>query len=250
MDVNALLEHNETALDIESLQKSNRRYAENYLQDLTKKMTVKNDVLIREGNPADEISRLAIEQEADMVITNTHGRSGFKRLLIGSVTSKLMKTLHCPLLALHPPDHAPESRTDSELKLKKILVGCDFSPDSKLAVDYGLNLAQTFHGDLYLAHVIKPSFAKTTLQKSKDLRDRLEGKLNDMVPDPSRDGCTAQSTVLDGEPYIALMEYAQEQGIDIIVLGIRGHTLWEKLLVGSTTDRLVRQASFPVLAVR
>lgn len=250
MDVNALLEHNETALDIESLQRSNTRYAENYLKGLTEKLNAKNDVFIREGNPADEISRLALEQEADMVITNTHGRSGFKRLLIGSVTEKLMKTIHCPLLALHSPDHEPQSRTASELKLEKILVGCDFSADSKLAIDYGLNLAQAFQGDLHLAHVIKPSFSKTTLQKSKELRDRLEGKLNGMVPESSREGWAVQAVVLDGEPYIALMEYAQEQDIDIVVLGIRGHTLWEKLLVGSTTDRLIRQASFPVLAVR
>jgi len=250
VDVNALLERNETALDIEMLQKSNTRYAQEGLEDLSQKMAVKNEIFIRQGTPADEISRLALEQEADMVITNTHGRSGFKRLLIGSVTEKLMKTLHCPLLALHSPEHDPESQSDFEMKLKKVLVGCDFSPDSKRAFDYGLNMAQEFEAELYLAHVIKPSFSKTTLQESKKLRDRLEGQLDGMVPEACRKWCSVQTAVLDGEPYIALMEYAREQDIDIIVLGIRGHALWEKLLVGSTTDRLIRQASFPVLAVR
>ena len=250
IDVNALLEHNETALDMESLQKSNTRYAHERLEDLATKMDVKNEIFIRQGTPADEISRLALEQDADMVITNTHGRSGFKRLLIGSVTEKLMKTLHCPLLALHSPEHDVESQTDPEMELKKILVGCDFSPDSKLAFDYGLNLAQEFQADLYLAHVIKPAFSKSAPQVSKELRDRLEGQLEGMVPDACREWCNAQTAVLDGEPYLALMEYAREQDIDIIVLGIRGHTLLEKLLVGSTTDRLIRQASFPVLAVR
>ena len=56
--------------------------------------------------------------------------------------------------------------------------------------------------------------------------------------------------LLDGEPYIALIDYAKEQEMDMIVLGIRGHTLLEKLLVGSTTDRLIRHAPSPVLAVR
>jgi nucleotide-binding universal stress UspA family protein len=46
------------------------------------------------------------------------------------------------------------------------------------------------------------------------------------------------------------MNYASQQDIDMVVLGIRGHTLWEKLLVGSTTDRLVRHTTIPVLAVR
>ena len=250
IDLNALLEHNETTLDMESLQKLNTRYAHERLEELAQRMAVKSEILISQGKPAEEISRLALEQEADMVITNTYGRSGFKRLLIGSVTEKLLKTLHCPLLALHSPEHDVESQTDPEMKLKKILVGCDFSPDSKLAFDYGLNLAQEFQAELYLAHVIKPSFSKTALQESKELRDRLEGQLNGMVPESCREWCNAQTAVLDGEPYLALIKYAKEQDIDLIVLGIRGHTLWEKLLVGSTTDRLIRQASFPVLAVR
>jgi nucleotide-binding universal stress UspA family protein len=46
------------------------------------------------------------------------------------------------------------------------------------------------------------------------------------------------------------MAFAEQRDIDLIVLGVHGHTLWEKLMVGSTTDRLVRHAMFPVLAVR
>ncbi len=82
------------------------------------------------------------------------------------------------------------------------------------------------------------------------MRDRLERKLDRMVPQACRDWCTAKTALLDGEPYIALMDYAKEQEMEMIVLGIRGHTLWEKLLVGSTTDRLIRHSPFPVLAVR
>lgn len=82
------------------------------------------------------------------------------------------------------------------------------------------------------------------------MRDQLEEQRDGLVPEACREWCRAQTAVLDGEPYVALMEYAKKQDIDIIVLGIRGHTLWEKLRVGSTTDRLIRQAAFPVLAVR
>ena len=78
----------------------------------------------------------------------------------------------------------------------------------------------------------------------------MENEFDTMVPEACRDWCTAQTALLDGEPYIALMNFAKEQDIDMIVLGIRGHTLLEKLLVGSTTDRLIRHSPFPVLAVR
>ena len=249
-DLNRLLEHNETALDVEALQKSNIRYAQERLQELAKDLPIENEIIIRQGTPADIISRLASEQRSDLVITATHGKAGFKRFLLGSVTEKLIKTLHCPLLVLPPQEHDLIPRAGFELKLKKILVGCDFSPDSKLAVDYGLSLAQEFQAELFLSHVIKPSLYIKEREGIDQLRNRLENELDTMVPEACRDWCTAQTALLDGEPYIALMNFAKEQDIDMIVLGIRGHTLLEKLLVGSTTDRLIRHSPFPVLAVR
>ena len=249
-DLNTLLEHSETALDVEALQQENIRYAQERLEERVKGLPLENEIIIGQGTPADIISRLASEQQADMVITATHGKAGFKRFLLGSVTEKLIKTLHCPLLVLPPQAHDLIPPAAVEIKLKKILVGCDFSPDSKLAFDYGLNLAQEFRAELHLSHVIKPSLYIEERQGIDQLRNKLKKKLDSMVPEACRDWCTAKTALLDGEPYIALMDYAREQEMDMIVLGIRGHTLWEKLLVGSTTDRLIRHSPLPVLAVR
>ena len=249
-ELKTLLEHSETALDVEALQAENIRDAQERLEERAKDLPLENEVIVGQGTPADMISRLASEQHADMVITATHGKAGFKRILLGSVTEKLIKTLHCPLLVLPPQEHELIPPAAFEIKLKKILVGCDFSPDSKLAFDYGLSLAQEFQAELHLSHVIKPSLYKREREGINQLRDRLEKKLDGMVPEASRDWCTAKTALLDGEPYMALMDYAREQEMDMIVLGIRGHTLLEKLLVGSTTDRLIRHASIPVLAVR
>lgn len=249
-DLKTLLEHSETALDVEALQKSNIRYAQERLEERVMGLPIENEIIISQGTPADIISRLASEQQADMVITATHGKAGFKRIILGSVTEKLIKTLHCPLLVLPLQEHDLMPPATVEIKLKKILVGCDFSPDSKLAFDYGLSLAQEFQAELHLSHVIKPSLYKNEREGINQLRDRLEKKLEGLVPEACRDWCTAKIALLDGEPYMALMDYAKEQEMDMIVLGIRGHTLWEKLLVGSTTDRLIRHSPFPVLAVR
>ena len=249
-DLNRLLEHNETTLDVEVIQKENIRYAQERLEERVKGLPVENEIIIGQGTPADIISRLASEQQADMVITATHGKAGFKRFLLGSVTEKLIKTLHCPLLVLPPQEHASMPPDAVEIKLNKILVGCDFSSDSQLAFDYGLSMAQEFQAELHLSHVIKPSLYENEREGIDQLRGRLEKKLDGMVPEACRDWCTVKSVLLDGEPYIALVEYAKEQEMDMIVLGIRGHTLLEKLLVGATTDRLIRHSPAPVLAVR
>jgi nucleotide-binding universal stress UspA family protein len=250
VDAHKLLEHNETILDVNALQQENTRYAEEALGNLIRDLGMQSECIVSKGDPADEISRLASAHQADIVVTATYGRSGFKRLLIGSVTEKLMKTLPCPLLTLHPPEHRIDAPAGLEMRLKKILVGCDFSPDSDLALDYALNLAQAFQADIHLCHVIQRSLYKVDIQDANALRHRLEKKLAGMVPDACRDGCNTEVALLDGVPYMALMDYAKERNVDLIVLGIRGHTLWEKLLVGSTTDRLIRHAPFPVLSVR
>lgn len=251
IDVQHLIQYNnETSLDVEELQKCHIRDAQNQIEYLSKDLIIDHELFIRKGEPADEITRLALEKEMDMVITTTHGKSGVQRFLIGSVTEKLMKTLHCPLLVLHAEEDDGRPRADFEMNLEKILVGCDFSTDSTLAHEYSLSLAQEFQAELHLAHVIKPTDYKENQYNIRELRNKLDSRLQAMVPDECRNWCTPKTALLDGEPYKELMNYAKENEIEMIILGIRGHTLWEKLLVGSTTDRVIRHAPCPVLAVR
>jgi len=283
-DVTTLFEfeHNETSIHAETLHKLHIQNARKAFEGIVKEVTIEYKIVIGKGNPAEEIVRIALKEKIDMVITATHGKSGIKRLLIGSVTEKLMKTIHCPLLVLHTWDHDFIPQDNYDMRLKKILVGCDFSQDSKLAFDYGLSLVQEYQAELYMTHVIKPTehielkasdyinvipgdyrhwhtadyfeVQKKVTEENRErinkLRSRLERQLYFMVPEECRKWCTPHTVMLTGEPYKELIRYAKDQEIDMIVLGIRGHTLWEQLMVGSTTDRVIRYAPCPVLAIR
>ena len=282
VDVSTLLIRSEVALDVGGLQMSHIESAREHLESICESLPVAHDILISQGDPVEMIRRLALDNDIDLLITATHGKSGMKRLLIGSVTAKLLKTAHCPLLALHTDAHNFIDPKMPALTLDKILVGCDFSPDSKLAFDYGLSLAQEFQAKLYLAHVVKPTeyielkssnyidvepgdyitwrtsdyyemqkrMTEERRERTLELRAQLEKQLYFMVPEESRNWCHPQTVLLDGEPYKELLQYATDEGINLIVLGIHGHTLWEELMVGSTTDRVIRQSPCPVLAVR
>jgi len=137
-------------------------------------------------------------------------------------------------------------------------VGCDFSPDSSLAFQFGLSLAQEFQSELHLAHVIEPPIYKDLLKPAReqgeelqqDLRDLLNEKLTGMVPEAARDWCKLKITLLGGQPHEELIKYAVVNDLDLIVLGVRGQSLVEKLFVGSTTDRVIHRAPCPVLSVR
>ena len=234
-----------------------RNYAYEQLNKLMGEYSVEWEPLITTGNVANEIARLAKEKCVDMAITATHGRSGLKRLILGSVTERLMRTLPCPLLAVRSREQDSVPSAGQNIRLERILVGCDFSPDSNLAFQYGLSLAQEFQSQLYLTHVIEPpvykDFLKSAMESGEAFRrtldDQLNEKLKNMVPEEARNWCTPKTILLAGRSYEEITKYAGVHEIDLIVLGIRGHGLVETLLIGSTTDRVVRQAPCPVLSV-
>jgi nucleotide-binding universal stress UspA family protein len=146
----------------------------------------------------------------------------------------------------------------SVLHPKKILVGCDFSSDSTLAFQYGLSLAQEFEAELHLVHVVEPPVYQDILTATEigqgdyrsGLMPELRRKLTQMVPEEARNWCRPVSVLLEGKSDAEINRYAELNDIDLIVLGVRGHGLVESLLIGSTTDRVARQAPCPVLSVR
>jgi len=213
--------------------------------------------LITIGNTTDEISRLAKEYIADLVITATHGRSGLRRFFLGSVTERLMRTLPCPLLVIRGSEEVTEKTLQQKFPFKKIMVGCDFSRDSELAREYSLSIAQEFESELHLVHVVEPSGYKDlfklqngTGEKFKeDLYEMIREKLNALVPREALDWISLHTQLLVGKPYAELIRYADINDIDMTALGIRGHGMVEELLVGSTTDRVIRQSPCPVLSI-
>ncbi|MBG0778895.1 MAG: universal stress protein [Desulfotignum balticum] len=266
----------------EKIEAERRQDAASRLEDIGKTLDMDCDTMVTTGHPADELTRIAEETGVDMVVAATHGGSGVKRFLVGSVTDRLVKTLSCPVLVLHGKAEPGVLPGDRKKLLNRILVGCDFSPDSSLAFQYGLSLAQEFETQLFLAHVVRPTehveFSSADYIKVQEgdylgwnrsdylgltrqandpdaqrhdaLRERLERQLARMVPEESRHWCTPVTAVLEGEPYQELLTFAEKNQVDLIVLGVRGHSLLEKFLVGSTTERVISRSDCPVLAVR
>ena len=231
-------------------------FAKNEINRLVGDAPIDSQALVTLGNTTEEISRLVADFNADLVITATHGRSGLKRFFLGSVTERLMRILPCPLLVLRGAEEgaAPES---TNFPFQRILVGCDFSTDSDLAFENSLSMAQEFEAELHMVHVVEPSGYKDLFKMSaesgekfkQDLYDMIKERLQAMVPEEAMNWLTLETHLLVGKPYAEIIRYAEINEIDLIVLGIRGHGMVEDLLMGSTTDRVIRRAPCPVLSV-
>ena len=149
------------------------------------------------------------------------------------------------------------------IALKQVLVATDFGEASDAALSYGRELARAFNAKLHLIHVVEdiagrvsglPNTPETYIDFGRWQRDALnaaEDQLNGRLSDEDRRvlGATAFAIVArTAAP--AILAYANEHRIDLIVAGTHGRGVIGHLFMGSVADRLVRFANCPVLVVR
>jgi nucleotide-binding universal stress UspA family protein len=206
------------------------------------------------GLPAKSILERAASLPADLIVMGTHGASGFERLMLGSVTEKVLRKATCPVLVVPRGADAPSG---APTLFTRILCAVDFSPCSHRALSYALSLAEEAGGELTLLHVIE-GFAEEPLSYAhfdvpeyhRHLELAAGERLEQLVPRETRTWCKCTTTVRKGKPYREILEVAQQERTDVIVLGVRGRNPVDLALFGSTTNHVVRTAECPVLTVR
>ncbi|MGZ5544527.1 MAG: universal stress protein [Limisphaerales bacterium] len=157
----------------------------------------------------------------------------------------------------HDTSTVPQTRNDpSELKIETILVPLDFSPASVEALDYAVSMAKQFRAAIHLVHVYPPDEASSApgvghlLFQSAEAIERLNEELTGIhrkhVPTFRPENCHIRG----GQPYQEIVRVAREIGADLIALSTRGYSGLKHLLLGSTAERVVRNAPCPVLVTR
>ena len=225
---------------------------------------VPTEFSVSEGHAADEILAAATSIPADLIVIGTHGRSGFERIVLGSVTEKVLRKAMCPVLSV--PRQMSDVVPAPGVLFKHILCAIDFSDCSMRALNYAMSLAQEADAHLTVVHVIEvPIEAPADFRETGlgDLRGRQtlaeyvasteqerRARLADAVPDTVRAYCTVDTVVAVGKPYREILRIASEQHSELIVMGIHGRGAAELLFFGSTTQHIVRQAACPVLTLR
>src|SRR5262245_32959128 len=144
--------------------------------------------------------------------------------------------------------------------LKKVLVATDFSEPSDVALAYGRELARTFNASLTVLHIADDSaasgygpdgivFYDPNVQRQIEAAART--RIRAMVSDEDRDVLRAQTVVRTSSPTAgAIVQFAKDANIDLIVMGTHGRGAVAQLLMGSVAERVVRLAPCPVLTVR
>jgi len=146
------------------------------------------------------------------------------------------------------------------IALKKILVATDFGPESEAAVRYGRELARGFGGALHVLHVTENLFSRVMdaysyAGLSPDVQAEIERgcqkETEELLSEEDRRELKAVAvTTTSNKPAGAIVEYARDHGIDLIVIGTHGRGPLGHLMLGNVAERVVRTAPCPVLTVR
>jgi nucleotide-binding universal stress UspA family protein len=146
------------------------------------------------------------------------------------------------------------------IALKNILVATDFGEASDAALAYGRALARMFGATLHLVHVTQNVYTKafggetyTSLfpELQQDLDDAAREQLDRLLIDNDPDAPPCKRVVLTSNtPAYAIVGYAKDANVDLLIMGTHGRTAVAHLLMGSVAERVVRTAPCPVLTVR
>jgi nucleotide-binding universal stress UspA family protein len=141
------------------------------------------------------------------------------------------------------------------IRLNNILVPVDFSDPSKRAVSYGLALARLFQAELSLAHVVPllpfaqyPFTAEPFNIEETDL-DRAKAEMASLIPPEYLKGVQFETIARTGDIQHELAAIIQERAIDMVVMGTHGRRAFERFVLGSVTERMLRKIPVPILTV-
>ncbi len=204
-----------------------------------------------DGSVERAILAYAAQEDVDLIVMGTHGRRALDRLLLGSVAAKVVRLAECPVFTV-----GFEAASWAQGAARRILVPVDFSDHARLALAYARDLAALYGAHVDLLHVIE----ETALTAAYGMEPVVVQIPN--VEAPAREGlerlagevggpempCTVHVGV--GHPAHEIVEFAERQGSDLIVIATHGLTGIKRLLLGSVAEHVVHRAQCPVFTVK
>ncbi len=216
---------------IEKIEKEAREHLESVKNRASNEGIVCEIIVNRAEEPYQNIVDEAAKNQANMIIMGTHGRTGFKRLMMGSVTAKVIG--HSPCNVLVVPLNA-------KVECRNILIATDGSKYSEAAASQAIGIAKRCGGSLT---VISVASSDAEILSAGDYVKEVS-KLAE------KEGIKTDGLAVKGIPYEAIVDASKRKRTDLIVVGSHGRTGLKRLLMGSVTERVIGHAESAVLVVR
>lgn len=209
---------------------------------------------------ATALAEIAQEIGAGLVVTGTHGHTGLKHVLLGSVAERTVREAPCPVLTvkdrLAEALRSPEEGADME-PIRTIVAAVDFSELSDQALEAAIDLAKQFGAELHLVHafdvrvpLVTPYEVAIPTSFIEEARRAAKRKLDAHEERAKEAGLTVHAHLTEVPAATSIAEVAEEAGADLIVMGTHGHTGLKHVVLGSVAERTLRHAPCSVLTVK
>jgi nucleotide-binding universal stress UspA family protein len=213
---------------------------------------------VRHGQVWENLAGIVRDEEIDLIVLGTHGRTGLGKLLLGSVAEDILRHAPCPVLTVGPkvfgraklPEFQSRGRdlAPLELELRQILFATNFAQNSALVAQEAISLAEEFRARLTLLHVIEDY---TQLgSRPGPIEDGIR-RLHDLIPKNAALQYAPETLLEFGSASDCILKAAAEREADMIVLGARAsievgttHLPW------STAHHVIAGANCPVLTIQ
>jgi hypothetical protein len=216
---------------IEKLEKEVIRYLES-IKNRASRENVDCEIIVHlSEEPYQDIIDEAAKNQVNMIIVGTHGRTGLKRLMMGSVTAKVVGHATCNVLVVP---------VTAKVECKNILTATDGSRYSDAAAIEAIGISKRCGSSLIVISVA------TSDEEIKSAEDNVKK----VVELAEKEGIKTDGLAVKGIPYEAIVDASKRKGADLIVVGSHGRTGLERLLMGSVTERVIGHSESAVLVVK
>ena len=209
------------------------------------------ELAVREGEPGREIGSYAEEHGIDLIVMDSHGRTGIDRLVIGSVAEAVSRKATCSVLVIRDTAGRPAERAFS-----RILCAVDLAVPSHATLATAADLARAMDAQLTVAHVVEtwhwddpwPIARGDEAETRRLLAESARQRVGDLLG-RSEDVARVDIRVVFGRVYPEILGAIAECSADLVVVGTHAGGM-RRLLFGSTAQQLLREAPCPVLIAR
>jgi nucleotide-binding universal stress UspA family protein len=221
---------------------SKRREATAYLERVADGLRSKGavvDVHVLVGKTAPAIVDMAVRGGFERILMCSRGKSGLRRLLLGSVAEAVLRLSPLPVLVVHPL-----AQPKGAMRIKRIVVPLDGSHRSGTILQHVVPLAKATGARLLFVTIVEPG-SRNDVPADVLARElfREQKRLHKL-------GIQTELSIRYGDPVAEILSFGDVQNADLVALSTHGRTGLERMRLGSVTESVLRQGKFPMLVSR
>ena len=218
-----------------------KKEAERKLTTLQKKQRFEFKSIVLEGNASKKIIETAEKQKVDLIVMGKRGTSAIEKLFIGSVTNQVLRNSTVPILLTKKRAGKPV--------FKKILVPTDFSKQEEVERDFAWKLAKGLDSDITLLHVLELHDYEFSPRALDDMFDSVLKRLKRRKASEKENIRVTEDVYRAINASLGVVDYADTEKFDMIVISTCVHSKLERFFLGSTTEKVISYSNIPIFAI-